>query len=432
MSPSQPNVLVITTHDSGRMFGCYGNPTVRTPRIDRLAHNGVLFENMNATCPICSPSRGALLTGRYPLANGLVGLAGGSWNWEMNDYHQHLSHLLHDAGYSTALFGLQHETVHIDRMGFDEVSPRDKKSAVEVADDACSYLRGGPDGPFYMQVGFFETHTPYDYADCEPDDENGVWVPPFATTHDWPGWARLLNRRFGEDPEGPRRHLAELQGSLHRVDCAVGKILDALADAGLDRNTIVLYNTDHGPELPGAKWTMYDPGVGVAFIMRWPEGGVAGGRRCPWMLSNVDFVPTLFELLDLEPPENLQGSSFARACREYVEGVPSTREVAFGNWVDGLNFSARTDRYKLIRNLVPVDSTGRECPEYELYDLAIDPLEITDVAREPAYEEAFEQMKEHLDGWLTEMDDPVVHGPIEGEEHEEMIANYRSRYEARH
>ncbi len=430
MSHSPPNVLVITTHDSGRMFGCYDNPTVRTPRIDRLAHDGVKFDNMFATCPICSPSRGALLTGRYPLTNGLVGLAGGCWSWEMKDYQQHLSHLLRAAGYDTAFFGLQDETAHLDRLGFDEVHPQGEQSATGVADQAASFLRNEAEGPFYLQVGFVETHTPYDYAECPPDDDRGVRIPPFARAHDWPEWTRILD---GTDEEAAaREHVAGLQGSLHRVDCAVGEILDALSDAGLERNTIVLFNTDHGPELPGAKWTMYDQGLGVGFIMRWPGGGVAGGRTCPWMLSNVDFVPTLFDLLELEPPDNLQGASFARGCREYVDAVPSTREVAFGNWVDGLNFSVRTEEFKLIRNLVPVDSTGRECPEYELYDLRNDPLELTNVAREPVYDDVLKDMKNHLDGWLEEMDDPVVHGEIEGDNHEEMLSNYRSRYEALH
>lgn len=76
-----PNILIISTHDTGRHFGCYGVPTVRTPAIDGLAAEGVKFNRMFAACPICSPSRGALLSGQYPLTNGLVGLAGGNWNW---------------------------------------------------------------------------------------------------------------------------------------------------------------------------------------------------------------------------------------------------------------------------------------------------------------------------------------------------------------
>lgn len=103
--PQRPNILIISTHDTGRHFGCYGVPTARTPAIDGLAAEGVKFNRMFAASPICSPSRGALLSGQYPLTNGLVGLAGGNWNWELADYRVHLSHRLRDLGYHTAMFG---------------------------------------------------------------------------------------------------------------------------------------------------------------------------------------------------------------------------------------------------------------------------------------------------------------------------------------
>lgn len=437
MAANRPNILIITTHDSGRHFGCYGVPTVQTPAVDRLAAEGVRFDRMFGACPICSPSRGALLTGRYPLANGLVGLAGGAWNWELNGYEQHLSHRLRAAGYHTAMFGLQHDTRFIERLGFDDTRQhgvrgpaKEQVSAPLVAEKVAAYLgaQRGSDKPFYAQVGFFETHTDYGFGACTPDEERGVWMPPYATSHTWPAWAKVLNR-FGSDPSFARQHLAEFQGALRQADRAVGIILDALDATGLAEDTLVLFNTDHGPELPGAKWTLYDAGTGVAFILRWPGGGVSGGRSCDWQLGNVDFLPTLFELLDLPCPEDAQGVSFAEACRGDVSGQPSPRPIVYCNWVDGLNFSVRTEQYKLIRNLVPVDSTGRECPPHELYDLTLDPLELSDVAREPAYAAPLAEMVGHLDTWLEAMDDPTVDGPLRIQKHDDMIAEYRQRYE---
>jgi arylsulfatase A-like enzyme len=435
----RPNILIVTTHDSGRHFACYGVPTVQTPAIDALAADGVLFERMFAASPICSPSRGALLTGRYPLANGLVGLAGGVWNWEFNDYQQHLSHIARNAGYDTRMFGLQHETSHIERMGFCDTTKHGikdggkTKTAVDVAADVAEFLRarGDEEAPFYAQVGFHETHTRYDIGGCKPEDAKGAWIPPYAKSHVWPEWAAIL-QRFGSDPAYARSHLAEFQGSLQTIDRAVGGIVAALRATGLEDNTILLFNTDHGPELPGAKWTMYDPGLGIAFILRWPRGGACGGRRCDWLLGNVDFLPTLLELTGLDGPDNLQGVSFADACRRDVSGSSSPRETAYGSWVDGLNFAVRTERHKLIRNLVPVDSTGRACPDYELYDLELDPLELTDVAPEPAYADVLADLRARMDAWLEEMGDPVVDGPIAGETHQEKLAEYRRRYETRH
>jgi N-sulfoglucosamine sulfohydrolase len=203
-----------------------------------------------------------------------------------------------------------------------------------------------------------------------------------------------------------------------------------LCTLGLEENTLILFNTDHGPELPGAKWTMYDAGLGIGFVMRWPAGGIDGGCVNDWLLCNVDFLPTLFDLIGEDKPSDLQGISFAEGCIQYKSATPSPRKVAFGNWVDGLNFSARTDRFKLIRNLVPVDSTGRKCPPYELYDLSIDPLELTDVANEPAYTEDFKEMKSYLDKHLLDQNDPVATQKIVGEDHNAMLADYRQKYEA--
>ncbi len=433
---NQPNIVIISTHDSGRHFGCYGVPTVQTPAIDRLAAEGVKFNRMFAACPICSPSRGALLSGQYPLTNGLVGLAGGSWNWELTDYRVHLSHRLRELGYHTAMFGLQHETTHIDRMGFEDASchsvNRDghERPAHEVAEDFRRFLSSNKrDRPFYAQIGFFETHTPYTFADCPPDNQEGAWIPPYAQAHDWAPWPVIL-KRFGDDPGAARNHIAELQGALRQTDRGVDRILHALRDRELEDDTLVLFTSDHGPELPGAKWTMYDAGLGIAFIMRWPGGGVEGGRECDWLLGNVDFLPTLFDLIGINAPEDLEGRSFADACRGGEEAEPP-RQIVFSNWVDGLNFSARTERYKLIRNLVPMDSTGRECPRHELYDLDLDPLELTNVATEPAYGDICARLKKQLDQWLTDMNDPTARAELTITDHESMIAEYRARYETR-
>ena len=103
-----PNII-ITTHDTGRHFGCYGVETAHTPAIDAIAEDGFKFTRYFTTSPVCSPSRGAMLTGRYPQSNGLIGLTHSPWHWRFNEGERHLSHILRDAGYHTALFGLQHD-----------------------------------------------------------------------------------------------------------------------------------------------------------------------------------------------------------------------------------------------------------------------------------------------------------------------------------
>jgi N-sulfoglucosamine sulfohydrolase len=451
METTRPNILLITTHDSGRHFGCYGVPTVRTPQIDALAADGLLFERMFATAPICSPSRGCLLTGQYPQQNGLIGIAGGGWQWEFDDSRRHLSSVLRDAGYLTTMIGLQHETEEIERLGFEDLSgygvnapgckakamlpgwPAGGKglSAIEVADRTAAFLRraGHEPRPFFAQVGFFETHTPYAYAGCEPDETLGVWTPPYALRPGVPAWAHDL-LRFQADPAAASRHLAALQGSVSVVDTAVGRILAALRETGQEENTLLLFNTDHGVELPGAKWTLYDPGLGIAFILRWPAAGVTGGRRCPWLLSQVDFVPTLLELLHLPAPHPLDGRSFAAALRAPHDNrqASTPRDAIHACWVDGLNFMVRTERHKLIRNLYPVpDSTGRQPPSHELYDLHLDPLERVDVAAEHAYAGVLREMTGRLEDWLRSVNDPGLGGLPAAADLPGAVAEYRRR-----
>lgn len=427
----RPNILVINTHDSGCHFGCYGVPTVHTPAIDRLASEGVRFTRMYATSSICSPSRGSLLTGRYPQSNGLIGLAGKGWGWELNDPGQHLSHILRDAGYSTGLFGVQHETIDPLTLGFDVWKPgsveRDEDSAEtfspdprdpyetplhnsamltapEVARDVSDFIgsRVEQEEPFYAQAGFFETHTPYLWGGCDPDDSQGVWMPPYVRYKD------------KEEENKLRRHIANFQGSLRRVDEAVETILDALEKNGLAENTLVLFVTDHGPELPGAKWTMYDAGTRIAFILRWPGGGVVGGRTCDRLLSNIDFLPTLGEIAGIPVPGNVEGVSFAASLGEDGNEAGPYRDIVFALNYHGRNFGARTERHSIVRSF---DATcfskdklreNSVVPYVEFFDLENDPEEKTNVAGDPAYAEPFEDMKRRLMDWLESVNDPVL------------------------
>lgn len=434
--PKRPNVLVITTHDSGRHFGCYGIPTVRTPNIDALARDGVKFTRMFATSSICSPSRGSLLTGQYPQRNGLIGLAGGCWRWEMHDPTRHLSHVMQRAGYRTALFGIQHETSQPGRMGWQQhdpylpaAEPGAPKDAVRVAQGFAEFIRreGAEDRPFYAQMGFFETHTDYLRGPVEPDDGEGVHIPAYA--EEKLGQARDGMAHPGD--EALRDHLAAFQGSVRHADRAVGIAMEALREAGLEENTLVLYNTDHGVELPRAKWTMYDPGIGVAFILRWPGGDLTGGRTCDRMLSNVDFLPTLSELIDLPVEHDMDGVSFASALERGSEGN-GPREAVFSLFVNAELYAARTERYKLIRNFKemyePAPEGGRRwAVPTKLFDLEQDPLELNDLSDDPACAGVLEEMNGRLWDWLERVDAPILRGRVRTPYYEMSIADYRRR-----
>ncbi len=405
--PDRPNILLITTHDTGRHLGCYGVEQVHSPSIDALAAEGVRMSNYFAAVPICCASRASMMTGRWPQSHGLMDLCFPPFDWAMHGDERHLSHLLRDAGYHTRLFGLQHEVQDLGWLGFDVLPDGPRRPCNVVAGEVAAFLRGrqAGDRPFYAQIGFFETHSPFTWGGAEPDGSKGVFVPPYVV-----------------ESEPVLRMARELQGSVRKMDTAVGAVLAALDDSGLAEDTIVIVTTDHGIEFPRAKWTLYDPGIAIACIVRWPGGGVTGGRVCDRLQSNVDFLPTVLDLVDLSIPGRVQGRSFARALTGLAE--PPPREEVFALFAKRCQGRCiRTDQFKLIRNFdidrwysKPVDITNPADywvhPTLELYDLRSDPLEFHNVANDGAYEGVRRDLAARLYRWLREVDDPILRGPL--------------------
>jgi arylsulfatase A-like enzyme len=410
-----PNVLFITSHDTGRHLHCYGVEAVRSPNLDRLAAQGCLFTRYFATAALCSPSRGAMMTGRYPQSNGMLGLCHGLHAWSLNEGERHLSHLLHDAGYYTALLGHQHESMDVDaQLCFDEhgLKWEDESrglhtSCETVADAVNEFLHGraAAETPFYLQVGFFETHRPLDFGGSTPDAHNGVSVPPYIA-----------------DDETSRNQFARFQGHVHRMDASIGRIMASLHESGLADDTLVIYTTDHGIPFPRAKTTLYDPGIGVALLMCL-QGTIDAGTTCDWLLSNVDLVPTILSLAGAAVPDSVEGVSFHRA---FTGGQPVRSEVyAEHHGLGGEDRCVRTDRYKLIRHFalrpmpvppVRLDTEGLDRHKYsgyaELYDLKQDPLETRNLIADPGHAAERASLEKLLWRWMKDTGDPALHGPV--------------------
>ncbi len=263
MTERRDNVLLVHWHDLGRYLGVYGHTDVSSPRLDQLAAEGILFTRAHATAPLCSPSRGSLFTGRYPQNNGLVGLA--HHGWEYRAGVRTLPHILSESGWYTALFGMQHETSYPSRLGFDEFDVSNSYCEY-VVERAAEWLTDPPEQPFLLTAGFFETHRPYPRDRYEPADADDVAVPDYLP-----------------DTADIRQDLAEFYGSISVADAAVGRLLDTLAQSGLDQSTWVVFMTDHGPALPRAKSTLYDAGTGIAMIVRPPRNT----RRAPDLRRTV-------------------------------------------------------------------------------------------------------------------------------------------------
>src|ERR1700743_2528742 len=160
----RPNIFYIHSHDSGRYLSPYGQP-VPTPNLQRLAQEGIVFRKAFSAAPTCSPSRAALLTGLYPHSSGMLGLA--HRGFSLNDYQQHIVHTLKPAGYTSVLAGLQHVAKVPETIGYDRVLPHKDTSAVHVAPAAVGFLDSKPAPPFFLDIGFFETHREYPEATAE-------------------------------------------------------------------------------------------------------------------------------------------------------------------------------------------------------------------------------------------------------------------------
>lgn len=411
---TSPNVVLVITHDTGRHTGPYDRG-VATPNLDHLAADGVVFERAFCAAPQCSPSRAALLTGQAPHTNGLVGLAHRGFRLHAESYRRTIPSLLANAGYQTHLFGLQHEDLDPRRLGYKQVvQPETSRHfrCRDVAPEVEAFLARKPAEPFYVSIGFFETHRPFDPTDGPLDD---VQVPPYL-------------------PHNPivRRDVADLNAQIQLADAAVGRILAALDRAGLAENTVFVYTTDHGIAFPGAKGTLRDPGLEISLLARGP-GGFAGGKRVAGLVSNLDLYPTILTLAGVEPPADSQGVSLL----PLVKGsAASVRDVIYGELTYHTAYdpqrAIRTERYKYIRSFAerpeslpthvdpsPTKDFLRDqgyfqrprAPE-QLYDLVADPGEQRNLAADPATPEILRDLRRRLVRWMKETGDPLLNGEI--------------------
>ncbi|MFP4055350.1 MAG: sulfatase [Candidatus Brocadiia bacterium] len=406
----RPNILYLHSHDTGRYIQPYGY-AVPTPNLQRLAEGGVVFRNCFCSTPTCSASRAALLTGMYPHNNGMLGLA--HRGWSLYDYGKHIVHTLRPAGYHTVLCGVQHVADGAKKIGYDEVLMAGGPVA-KVAPPAVEWLRRAPRQPFFLSVGFSDTHR--DFAPPGPQED--------------PRWCRAPD----PIPDTPvtRRDMAGFKAEARELDRGFGMVLDALDEAGLADDTLVVCTTDHGIAFPYMKCNLTDHGTGVFLIVRGP-GGFGDGRVVDGMVQHLDLFPTLCEVLGIDPPPWLQGRSLLPLLRGEVEQLHDAiyTEVTYHAAYEPMR-AVRTPRWKYIRRFGgrgrPVlpncdDSPSKDlwlehgwadrpAPEEQLFDLVFDPNEGGDLAPDPAHAHVLADLRQRLERWMQETDDPLLRGPV--------------------
>lgn len=417
------NVLYLNTHDIGRYLQTYGYP-VHTPNLLQLSREGIAFTQMYCASPTCSPSRGALLTGQYPHNNGLIGLS--HRGFQVNGKH-HLANYLKSQGYETVLSGVQHEVkLHEEAsLGYEKcLNPEHyyRKDLPQnelytwqdelAAENAISYLkqRKKTDRPFFLAVGFGCTHREYPKV---PDDYEVDYVQ--------------VPKALPNLPE-IRKDMAGMQIAVETVDRLCGEILNVLKETGEYEETVILFTTDHGLPFPMMKCNLYDDGIGVAFLLRYPG---MPEKHCvsDALLSQVDVFPTLCDILKLEKPAWLQGESFYPVIKGERDEV---HEAVFAE----INYHVayeparcvRTKKYKYIARwengydkTPPThmdDSFSKEVfrengyfekklAKEELYDLMLDPQERENLSEETEHQAVKEEMEKILTDWQKKTKDPL-------------------------
>jgi N-sulfoglucosamine sulfohydrolase len=408
------NVVYLHSHDTGRYVQPYGYP-VPTPNIQHLADQGVLFRQAFAAAPVCSGSRAALLTGQSTHATGMLGLA--HRGYRLTHPERHIVHVLRRGGYWSGLIGEQHVSADPGDLGYDHVADIDSTEVRYVAPAAVELIaaRATQPEPFFLSVGFFETHREY----FEPTS--------------------LRDSLYSRAPDNivdvaaTRRDMASFRASARSLDQGVGAVLNALDEHGLVDDTLVILTTDHGLAFPDAKATLYDRGIGVMLIVRGP-GGISGGRVIDAMVSHLDLFPTICELAGLELPDWLEGTSMLPLVRGEVERLHDElfAEVTYHAAYEPQR-GIRTDRYKYVRRfdethtgrvLANVDDGPTKdflvaggwgeqtLPAKALFDLRLDPGEAVNRIDDPALSQVAADLELRLHDWMVRTEDPLLQGPV--------------------
>ena len=416
----QWNVLWISIEDLSPRLGTYGDSLARTPNIDQLAWEGKVFTNAFAVAGVCAPNRSAIITGMYQTSIGTQHMrvtsdqAGAPTPYEVvpPPYVKAFTEYLRAGGYFTANDG---KTDYQFGEPFTAWNANSKQAHWRSE-------RRKEGQPFFAVFNFGATHESGTWPDSNENlvtDPSAVDVPPYY-------------------PDTPtvRRGLARHYDNIAEVDEKVGRLLHQLKEDGLADETIVFLWSDHGDGMPRAKRWVYDAGIHVPLIVRWP-GRVEPGSTSGKLVSSVDFAPTVLSLADVAVPVHMQGQVFigseAAAERDYVFAARGRH----GGYYDMVR-AARSGRYKYIRNYYPnrpyavsgsyrdnspfkqellrlhalgkLDSTeqlwfGSNPPPEELYDVKADPHEVNNLADDPAYQDVLRQMSEAVDQWMDETGD---------------------------
>lgn len=456
----KPNIVIFIADDlSWHDVACFGGPTdAKTPRLDQLAREGMKLTGFYSPAAVCSPTRQALLTGIYPVRNGAY-----PNHAVVRHGVRSLPHYLKPLGYRSACFGKTHfgppNSYPFDLMagmGGGGKKAKDKaKGGGEDADDGdldfgglTKFIEADPGHPFCAYIAPHEPHGPWDKGDRSAYDPAKLKIPPYLV----------------DTPE-TRRALSAYYAEVTYLDREVGAVMEVLEKTGQAANTLFLFVSEQGSSVPYAKWTLYDPGIRVAAIARWP-GKIKPGSENPALVQYVDILPTLMAAAGGDPGKadthcpdtaghtGFDGRSFLEVLvgrtdehrdvifaqhttRGIIKGSEAyaSRAVSDGQWKlivnlhSGETFSNAISKGGLIEAWIKKGNQGdafaaeqaaryTKRPALELYDLRTDPWELKNVAALPENAGKLASLRAQLDAWMKQQGDTGDQTEREAKQHQ--------------
>ena len=418
----RPNIIWISTEDFSPHLGCYGDKVAQTPHIDQLAAQGVRFTNVFTTAAISAPCRAGIITGMYQTSIGCMHMRTTSYRATLENpveftavpphYVKAFTEYLRVAGYYCT------NNSKTDYQFAKDPVP------VSIWDD-CSktaHYKNRPDKsqPFFAVFNYEGTHESQNWnIDRLKTNPKSVKVPPYYP-----------------DTEIVRRNLAKSYDNTARLDSAVAALLAELDSEGLSENTIVFFWGDHGDGLPRSKRFLYDSGLNIPLIIRWP-GNIKPGTANDELISSIDLGPTVLSLAGVKVPVHMQGKPFlgsqAAEPRGYVyatrdrvdESYDMIRSVRSKDFLYIRNFYPNEPFYiwvpylnkmPIMQEVMRLDAESKlnaaqkawmadTRPPEELYDVKADPFQINNLALDPKYKKILAEMRVLQDNWAVATND---------------------------
>ena len=432
------NILWLIAEDFCPELGCYGTSLVKTPNIDKLSREGGRYANAFTPAPVCSASRSGFMTGMYQTSIG-AHQHRSNRNKPLPENVKVITDYFRAAGYFTCNCG---------GGNWKRSGKTDFNFKVSKPFDGTDWRQRKAGQPFYAQVNFGETHRNFKKDPENPIDPDKVKLPPYYPDH-----------------PVARQDWADYLECAQVLDKKVGEVLKRLQEDGLADNTIVFFFGDNGrPHIRGKQF-LYEGGIHVPLIIRWP-GHIKAGTVIDELISAIDFGPTCLSLAGIEPPGHMQGQVFLRPKAQKREYIVAARDRCDGTY-DRIR-CVRTKRFKYIRNFFPdrpytqfnaykksqypvltlmevLYANGKLTRQQarfmapvrdaeELYDLLDDPYELHNLVDEPKHQTVLNELRNTLNKWIKESGDQgetLEDAKVTAAEHENMKRNFRQRMEGR-